>query len=86
MQNTGGYCLKEEGSTLHETETGHRYKVPWNHKEPDKALLEHLVGIAKRGHSIIDFGAGVGQYGHHILDAYPGAVIKKIPWHGDQAA
>lgn len=73
VQTTGGYCLKEEGSTFHEAENGRRFKIPWNHKPPDAALLSHLVGLAERGLSINDFGAGVGAYGHHLLDAVPGA-------------
>jgi hypothetical protein len=70
--NTGGWCLKNEKSRIIKLPNNQSYSlpIPW-HCAADDLILEQLDLLLNQKNgkylSLIDFGAGVGQYGHALL-------------------
>ena len=62
---------------------GQSYQLPLHHKEPDGLIVATLIAVLTRRFemstypgflppfSLIDFGAGVGQFGHTLLSERP---------------
>jgi hypothetical protein len=70
--NNGGWCLKNEKSRIIELPNNQSYSLPIpQHVAADDLILEQLDLLLKKNNgkylSLIDFGAGVGQYGHALL-------------------
>jgi hypothetical protein len=70
--NTGGWCLKNEKSTIIKLPNNQSYSLPIpQHKEADDLILAQLDLLLNQKNGtylfLIDFGAGVGQYGHALL-------------------
>ena len=69
---TGEWSLRSHGPKSYFAVGDAWYELPLNHVAPDPALVEFLVNLS-HGNSILDLGAGVGQYGRHILHREPRA-------------
>lgn len=69
--NTGGWCLNKDKRRMVVLPNNQSYRLPTNHQEADDLILEQLDLLLKQSDgkylSVIDFGAGVGQYGHALL-------------------
>ena len=69
---SGGWCL---GHGMHPVSPAgpaaslHSYKLPKGHFPPDSIVVRTLHELLTQfpTHSLADFGAGIGQYGHHLL-------------------
>lgn len=69
---TGEWTLRSHRPQKYFTVGEAKYELPVHHLAPDPGLVEFLVNLS-RGNSILDLGAGVGQYGRHILQQVRGA-------------
>ena len=89
----GGWCLEEKGSQLVHLPNEQSYRLPRHHARSDGIVVAALAAIlsgALAGScgsrypsrlSLIDFGAGVGQYGHSLLSLNPA-----LRWRGYDGA
>ena len=93
----GGWCLERMShdrlfgeDRVVQLGDGTSFRLPGSHVEADELILSQLAdltndgGVASAGgalQSIIDFGAGVGQYGHALRSR--GA---RVRWHGYDGA
>ena len=73
VQESGGWCLRNEKNTTKHLPNGHSYSFPASiHSPADDSIAEalHTLLTPEPGKflSLNDFGAGVGQYGHTLLD------------------
>jgi hypothetical protein len=69
---TGGWCLQNEKTRIVELPNNQSYRLPIpQHVEADDLIVEQLNLLLKQPDgkylTLIDFGAGVGQYGHALL-------------------
>jgi hypothetical protein len=73
VQKNGGWCLKNDRNKTKYLPNGRSYSYPgWVHAPADDSIAEtlHTLLSPEPGKflSLNDFGAGVGQYGHTLLD------------------
>lgn len=82
----GGWCLraserkKECCKTRCEEFCRWGYAIPWPHAKADEGLAKELAELIGSG-SVLDLGAGVGQYGQWFLENVP-----SVEWHGFDGA
>ena len=67
---TGGWCLSSEGTSVHPCRN-QSYKLPPGHVPADDKFVHavhELLRSSSTGKymSVADFGAGIGQLGHHL--------------------
>lgn len=95
----GAWCLPSESNGLvHgrriELAHGHSYTLPAGHSPSDiglvkavyRKLLAPRVSSGGRAHSVIDLGAGVGQFGHTLLSLHPNVDFRPFDGSGNIAA
>lgn len=73
VQESGGWCLRNQSHTTKQLPNGHSYSFPGSiHSPADDSIAETLHELLTAENntflSVNDFGAGVGQYGHTLLD------------------
>jgi hypothetical protein len=81
---TGGWCLSEDGARLVNSSNASSYLLPFGHLLPDTIVVQLLHQLLASGDdflSVLDFGAGVGQYGHALR-----AIDTRHRWRGFDGA
>jgi hypothetical protein len=78
VTTSGGWCLSKEKMRVVALPNDQSYDLPYvngKHVEADALIVEQLDLLLKNAkgtyESVIDFGAGVGQYGHALLAKDP---------------
>ncbi len=78
--SSGGWCLGASVGvkTLPRNQS---YGLPRHHKEADGIVVAALTALLSQGMSLLDFGAGVGQYGHALR-----SLDSRYRWRGYDGA
>lgn len=80
----GGYCLHEASPPRPNVTLpgGRSYRQPFEYMyAADGIIVAQLLELLRPGHSLNDFGAGVGEYGHALFSVEPG-----LRWFGYDGA
>jgi hypothetical protein len=92
---TGGWCLgqmvrdrlfgREQHLPLPNWASGGTYRLPGSHVEADELIVDGLTSLLRlrSSHplSVLDLGAGVGQYGYALCSRFP-----RVRWRGFDGA
>ena len=71
VTGSGAWCLEHDSPPSYVPLTKTRYELPKFHVVPDVTIVKYLVTLMLAGSTLLDLGAGVGQYGRAILDKHP---------------